>query len=97
MLRDGDRLRTDTGLVVRVVAAAEALSVVRVSGARALARACYHLGNRHVPVEIGADWARYQRDHVLDDMLRGLGLEVRHEEAPFQPEAGAYGGGHHHH
>ena len=61
------------------------------------ARACYHLGNRHVPLQIGDDWLRYLHDHVLDDMLRGLGISPHHERATFEPEAGAYGGGHHHH
>jgi urease accessory protein len=60
---------------------------------------CYHLGNRHVPLQIAATWVRYQHDHVLDDMVLGLGLEVEVEKAPFEPEAGAYQSaavGHHH-
>ena len=57
---------------------------------RALARAAYHLGNRHVALQIGPGWLRYCHDHVLDDMLRGLGLTVTVEQAPFEPEAGAY-------
>jgi urease accessory protein len=62
------------------------------------ARACYHLGNRHVPLQVGHGWLRYQNDYVLDDMLRQLGLDVKHEQAPFEPENGAYGehGGHSH-
>lgn len=98
VLRDGDLLRTDSGWIVRVAAAAESLSMVRTGDdACTLARICYHLGNRHVPVEIGPGWVRYQHDHVLDDMVRGLGLAVVEESAPFQPEPGAYGGGHRHH
>ena len=63
-----------------------------------IARACYHLGNRHVPLQITQYWVRYAHDHVLDAMIRDLGLLVDHEEAPFEPESGAYsGGGHHHH
>jgi urease accessory protein len=62
-----------------------------------LARASYHLGNRHVALQIGRGWVRYQHDHVLDDMVRGLGLTVTIEQAPFEPEAGAYGGAHTHH
>ena len=58
---------------------------------KALARAAYHLGNRHVPVQVGDGWLRYLADHVLDDMLRGLGLEPKSEQAPFEPESGAYG------
>ena len=56
--------------------------------------ASYHLGNRHVPLQIAPGRLRYQHDHVLDDMVRGMGLEVTVEEAPFEPEPGAYGGHH---
>lgn len=97
VLRGGDRLRAEDGRIVLVVAAAEPVSLVTGGDARALARAAYHLGNRHVALEIGPDWLRLLHDHVLDDMLRGLGMTVRVETAPFEPEAGAYGGGHHHH
>ncbi|ABI55540.1 urease accessory protein UreE [Alkalilimnicola ehrlichii MLHE-1] len=96
ILRDGQCLQAGDGTVVRVHAAAEAVSTVRGDDGLALARACYHLGNRHVPLQIGAGFARYLHDHVLDDMLRGLGLEVVSEQAPFEPEPGAYGGGHGH-
>jgi len=94
VLRGGDLLRADDGTVIEVVAALETVSAVRDSDATRLARAGYHLGNRHVPVEIGQGWLRYGHDHVLDDMVRGLGLEVRVEEAPFEPEGGAYGHSH---
>ncbi|MBL8484671.1 MAG: urease accessory protein UreE, partial [Rhodocyclaceae bacterium] len=63
---------------------------------RELARAAYHLGNRHVAVEIGPDWLRLQDDHVLADMLRGLGAAITSLTAPFEPEAGAYAGAHAH-
>jgi urease accessory protein len=92
VLRGGDLLLADDGTVVEVVAALETVSTVRDNDATRLARAGYHLGNRHVPVEIGAGWLRYGHDHVLDDMVRGLGLTVVVEEAPFEPEGGAYGG-----
>jgi urease accessory protein len=91
VLRGGDLLLADDGTVVEVVAALETVSTVRDSDATRLARAGYHLGNRHVPVEIGSGWLRYGHDHVLDDMVRGLGLTVVVEQAPFEPEAGAYG------
>jgi urease accessory protein len=97
VLRHGDHLRTTSGLVVRVVAAAEPVSTVSSPDARTLARACYHLGNRHVAVEVGDGWARYRHDHVLDHMVASLGLAVCVEEAPFEPEAGAYGGHGHGH
>lgn len=97
VLHDGDVLQATSGQRIAVRAAAEEVSTVRCADAVALARACYHLGNRHVALQIGAGWARYRHDHVLDDMVRGLGLAVVVEQAPFQPEAGAYGGHHHHH
>ena len=96
VLQHGDLLRAHGGLVIEVRAASEPLSTVRVDDALALARVCYHLGNRHVPVQIGQGWVRYQHDHVLDHMVEGLGLAVIVESAPFQPEPGAYGGGHRH-
>ena len=61
-----------------------------------LARAAYHLGNRHVPLQIANGLLRYQHDHVLDEMLRGLNLDVQIEQAPFEPEPGAYGSHHPH-
>jgi len=97
VLRGGDCLRSETGEVILVRAAEETVSSVTESNPTLFARACYHLGNRHVPLQIGEGWLRYLHDHVLDDMLRGLGLQVDCERAPFEPEAGAYGGGHHHH
>lgn len=100
LLRDGDIVESLAGERVRVVAAREQVSTGRCDDSLLLARAAYHLGNRHVPLQISADFVRYQHDHVLDDMLRQLGLEVSVEMAPFEPEAGAYlqqGAGHHHH
>ncbi len=94
VLRGGDLLLAEDGTVIEVVAALETLSVVREADAARLARAGYHLGNRHVPVEIGSSWLRYGHDHVLDDMLRGMGFTVVVEQAPFEPEAGAYGHSH---
>jgi len=64
-----------------------------------LTRAAYHLGNRHIPTQLGAGYLAYLHDHVIDDMIRRLGLEVTVVNAPFEPEAGAYGHGaiHSHH
>lgn len=89
-LVEGDCLRSSDGFHVRVRAAAESVSSVRSEDPLRVARACYHLGNRHVSLQVGAGWLRYQPDHVLDDMLRGLGLTVIHEMASFEPERGAY-------
>ncbi len=95
VLRGGDRLRGSGDLLVEVVAAPEAVSTLRCNDARLLARAAYHLGNRHVWVEVGDGWIRYLSDHVLDEMLSVLGVSVESEMAPFEPEAGAYS--HHEH
>ena len=92
VLRHGELLRADNGLVVEVRAANEEVAVISTEDSFLLARACYHLGNRHVPLQIGEGWLRIQRDHVLEEMVQSLGLFVKHECAPFQPESGAYSG-----
>ena len=97
ILRGGDCLRGNDGRIVCVVAADEALMQAACRTPYALARAAYHLGNRHVAVEIGEQWLRFASDEVLAQMLRGLDATVVALCAPFEPEAGAYGGGHHHH
>jgi len=94
VLRTGDRLRTETQEWIEIRAADEELALVRSEDSLLFARACYHLGNRHVPLAIRAGELRFQRDHVLEDMLRNLGLEVAVEKAPFDPEGGAYGHSH---
>jgi urease accessory protein len=97
ILRGGEQLTNDDGIVVTVLAAAEPLSVVRTDDPLLKSRICYHLGNRHVPLEINDHYVSYQHDHVLDDMVVGLGGEVSCESLPFEPEAGAYGGSSHGH
>ncbi|WP_449432762.1 urease accessory protein UreE [Pseudomonas putida] len=98
LLRGGELLGNAEGSqVIRVLAAPEAVSTVRCADPLLLARAAYHLGNRHVPLQIEAGLLRYQHDYVLDDMLRGLGLTVVAEQAPFEPEAGAYQSAPHNH
>jgi urease accessory protein len=107
VLRGGDLLRLSDQRVAKVLAAKESVSTVQSSVPRALMRAAYHLGNRHIPLEIGEGYLRYLHDHVLDAMVRDLGLTVRADSAPFEPEGGAYEGtrvagltshkhGHHH-
>ncbi len=91
-LRDGDCLVSEEGLIVQVRAAREPVSTVRGQDPWLFARACYHLGNRHAALQIEPGRLRYPHDHVLDEMVRGLGLEVIVEEAPIEPERGAYGG-----
>jgi urease accessory protein len=95
ILRDGDRLRAEDGRIVLVAAAPEAVATAWGEPALLL-RAAYHLGNRHVPLQIGPNWLRFERDHVLEDMVMGLGVPVCHEDAPFEPEGGAYAAGHRH-
>jgi urease accessory protein len=97
VLRGGDYLRANDGRIVLVVAADEELIEAKCATPFELVRAAYHLGNRHVPVQIGAGWLRFQSDEVLAQMLRGLNATVTTLTAPFEPEAGAYAGGHHHH
>ena len=96
VLRDGDFLQTEEGLLIRVAAAIEQVYLVRCASPIELTRAAYHLGNRHVPLEIGEGWLKLKRDEVLLDMLLGLGATVSDAELPFDPQAGAYGGGHTH-
>jgi urease accessory protein len=96
VLRNGDLLLADDGRVIEVQAANEAVSTVHTADPLMLARASYHLGNRHVALQIGTGWLRYQHDHVLDDMLRGFGLEIVIEQLPFEPEGGAYVATSHH-
>ena len=92
ILRSGMTLTGVDGVKVRIKAAPEEVSVVRSEDPLLFARACYHLGNRHVPLQILAGELRYLTDHVLDHMLEGIGLKIAHESQPFEPEAGAYHG-----
>jgi len=98
ILRAGDKLLGKDGRVVEVAAAPEKVLEARSDDPLLLARAAYHLGNRHVPVQVATGLLRFGSDHVLGEMLRGLGLDVTQAEAPFEPESGAYGnhGGHAH-
>jgi urease accessory protein len=97
VLRHSDRLRTTCGLIVEVRAAPETVATARTADPLLLARAAYHLGNRHIALQLGLGWLRYVYDHVLSGMVQELGLEVICEQAPFEPEIGAYGGGRHQH
>jgi len=93
--RGGERVTATDGRVLEIVSAPEKLLHIE-SGE--IARVAYHLGNRHVPVQVGEGFLRIAEDHVLEEMVKRLGARVRYVEAPFEPEAGAYDGeGHHHH
>ncbi len=96
VLRPGDRLIAEDGFIVGVEAAMEKVSVVRTDDPLKLARACFHLGNRHVPVQINSGQVCYLHDHVLDEMLNRVGLAVTCAHAAFDPEPGAYGHLHDH-
>ena len=96
VLRGGDLVGAADGRVFEVRARPETLLHVEAASSTELARAAYHLGNRHVPVEVGEGYLRLGADHVLQSMLGKLGVRVSTLEAPFEPEAGAYAGGHRH-
>jgi len=102
-LRGGDALLLDDGRLVEVVAAAEPLIEVRGRTPGDLVRLAWHIGNRHLSAQVMANALRIRGDHVVEEMLRGLGASVVEIEAPFDPEGGAYAGaanatiGHHKH
>ena len=93
ILRGGDLVTASDGRVIEIVAEPEKVLHIETKD---LARVAYHLGNRHVPVQVGDGFLRITEDHVLEEMVQKLGAKVSHLEAPFEPEAGAYAGGHQH-
>ena len=97
VLRGGDCVADDEGNVIRIEAAKEQVSRVYHDDSLMLTKAAYHLGNRHVALQVDQHGLSYLHDHVLDDMVRNMGLTVTVEMAPFEPEAGAYSGGGHSH
>lgn len=94
-LRGGDALLLEDGRLVEVVAAAEPLIEVRGRTPGDLVRLAWHIGNRHLSAQVMANALRLRGDHVIEDMLRGLGAAVVPIEAPFDPEGGAYAGAGH--
>jgi urease accessory protein len=94
MLRDGDGLVLDDGSIVRVVGKPEPLVEIAAPDEAARLRIAWHIGNRHVEVQVIGERLRIRRDHVLEAMLRGLGATLTPIEAPFDPEQGAYAHGH---
>jgi urease accessory protein len=99
-LHDGDGLVLDDGAIVRIVGRPEPLIEIAAANAHELARLAWHIGNRHIDVQIVGDRLRIRRDHVIEDMLRGLGARLAQVEEAFDPEHGAYDHGHghgHHH
>ncbi|WP_039902697.1 urease accessory protein UreE [Methylobacterium sp. GXF4] len=96
VLDDGDALVLEDGRLIWVEAAPERLLEIRAVSDHALKRLIWHIGNRHIPAEIGAEAVWIADDHVLADMVRGLGGTAEPVERPFRPEGGAYSGGHGH-
>ena len=98
-LRDGDGLLLDDGGIIRVCAKPEPLMEIHAHDDGELVRIAWHLGNRHLPVQLLGERIRIRADHVIGEMVEGLGGHVDLIDAPFDPEPGAYagGGGHHHH
>ena len=92
-LRGGDGIRLEDGSLVAVEAAPEPLLEIKCADAHTLARVAWHLGNRHLAAEIGERVIHIRDDHVIADMVHGLGAEVRQVQRPFNPEGGAYGQG----
>jgi urease accessory protein len=89
-LHDGDGLVLDDGTIVRVVGRPEALVEIAAANGHDLARLAWHIGNRHVDVQIVGERMRIRRDHVIEEMLHGLGAQLSPIAAPFDPEHGAY-------
>ena len=89
--------RWTSGGVVQVCARPEKLLEIHAHDEGELVRIAWHLGNRHLPVQLLGDRIRIRADHVIREMVEGLGGHVDEIEAPFDPEAGAYAGGHNHH
>jgi urease accessory protein len=89
-MANGDGLRLEDGRWLLVAAAPEAVIEVRAGNAVQLARIAWHLGNRHLPAEIGEGVIRIRPDHVIEAMLERFGATIVHVSAPFQPEGGAY-------
>lgn len=89
-LQHGDLLEAEDGTVIQVRTASEKVTQAETDSPLLIARLCFHLGNRHVPLQISETWLRYQIDHVLDQLVESLGGRISHLSAPFEPESGAY-------
>ncbi|NIB42835.1 urease accessory protein UreE [Pseudomaricurvus alkylphenolicus] len=96
-LQVGELLQSDCGKQILIEGAEEEVTYAECDDWHTFARACYHLGNRHVKLQVGERWLQMTPDHVLEEMLEGLGLTVSRRRAVFVPESGAYSHGHHHH
>lgn len=97
VLEAGQLLKSHCGKIIRVDCAPESVTRASAPDWPAFTRACYHLGNRHVRVQICDLWLHMLPDHVLEDMLHSFGLHISHHQAVFVPERGAYSGHNHVH
>lgn len=93
----GEALKTECGKIIEVAGAEEEIVEAGCDDWETFSKACYHLGNRHVKIQVGERWLRMKTDYVLEEMLQLLGLNVVKKNSVFIPESGAYAGGHHHH
>lgn len=96
ILRGGDLVTASDGRVIEIISQDEELLQIEAAAPQVLARVAYHLGTRHVPVQVGADFLRIAADRELEEMVGKLGATVKHLEAPFEPETGAHAGGRRH-
>ncbi|MEM7444196.1 MAG: urease accessory protein UreE [Pseudomonadota bacterium] len=96
-MADGDGLKLDSGGWVAVKAASEPVVEITADDRDQFIRIAWHLGNRHLPTQVSGEWLRIRPDHVIEEMVVGLGGTIRHIDAPFQPEGGAYEGHKHSH
>ncbi|MDG5499652.1 urease accessory protein UreE [Marinobacter sp. BGYM27] len=104
VLREGECLQAESGEIVQIRAADEPVVTAEIANGLAMARLSYHLGNRHVQLALGqtddqTGWVRFPPDHVLEELAERLGATLKHHQAPFDPEPGAYakaGEGHSH-
>lgn len=97
VLRDGDILESSSGELIKVCAAEEELVLATCEDWLTFSRCCYHLGNRHVPIQVDALSLKMRPDYILEEMLVTLGMVTQKTFSSFDPEQGAYSGGHHHH
>lgn len=97
VLQQGQALKTECGKIIVIIAKTEVLTTAKCDDWLVFSKCCYHLGNRHVPIQVGDRWLRFKPDHVLEEMVHIHGMTTEQEELPFDPESGAYKGGHHHH
>ena len=96
VLQEDDVLKSRCGHHVRVIAKSEPVILAKTEDWHTFSRCCYHLGNRHVPLQIGERWLSFQPDYVLEEMVQLLGMHTESADKAFEPEKGAYSGSHSH-